>query len=97
MNNVLSRKQLGIPVSYTHLDVYKRQALTPAISLITSPAIISPTTDGTNATLPGISRLSVHLCSAPGGHMQLVRQLIDISSIGLVGCSSCLLYTSRCV
>ena len=49
---------------------------------------INPTTDGTNATLPGISLRSVHLCFAPGGQIQFVRQLIDISSSGLVGCSS---------
>ena len=63
-------------VSYTHLDVYKRQAM------------INPATAGTNATLPGISLRSVHLCLAPGGQMQFVRQPIDISSFGLVGCSS---------
>ena len=57
-------------------------------SFTTSPAMISPATDGTNATLPGISRRSVHLCSAPGGQIQFVLQLIAISSIGLVGCSS---------
>ena len=57
-------------------------------SFTTSPAMISPTTDGTNATLPGMSRRSVHLCAAPGGQMQWVRQLMDISSIGLVGTSS---------
>ena len=28
--------------------------------------MISPATDGTKATLPGISRRSVHLCFAPG-------------------------------
>ena len=28
------------------------------------------------------------LCFAPGGHIQFVLQLIAISSIGLVGCSS---------
>ena len=58
------------------------------MSCTTSPAMISPATDGTNARLPGISLRSVHLCSAPGGQMQLVLQLIDISSIGLVGFSS---------
>ena len=57
-------------------------------SFTTSPAMISPATGGTNATLPGISRRSVHLCSAPGGQIQFVLQLIAISSIGLVGCSS---------
>ena len=50
-------------------------------SFTTSPAIISPTTDGTNATLPGISLLSVHLCSAPGGQIQWFLQLIAMSSI----------------
>ena len=39
-------------------------------SLMTSDAMISPTTDGTNAVEPGIARRSVHLCSAPGGQMQ---------------------------
>ena len=57
-------------------------------SLTTSPAIISPATDGTNATLPGMSLRSVHLCFAPGGQIQFVRQLMYISSIGLVGFSS---------
>ena len=42
----------------------------------------------TNAVLPGISRRSVHLCCAPGGQIQCVRQDMDISSMGRVGCSS---------
>ena len=57
-------------------------------SFTISPAISRPATAGTNAVLPGISRRSVHLCCAPGGHIQCVRQLMDISSIGLIGCSS---------
>ena len=57
-------------------------------SFTTSPAINSPAMDGTNATLPGISLRSVHLCFVPGGQIQCVRQLIDISSSGLVGFSS---------
>ena len=56
-------------------------------SLMTSPARISPATDGTNAILPGISRRSVHLWTVPGGQTQCDRQLILISSIGLIGCS----------
>ncbi len=51
-------------------------------SFTTSPAMINPATDGTYATLPGMSRRSVHLCAAPGGQMQFVLQLMDISSIG---------------
>ena len=31
-------------------------------SFTTSPAMISPATDGTNAVLPGIALFSVHLC-----------------------------------
>ena len=59
----------------------------PVRSFMTSPAIISPTTDGTNAVEPGISLLSVHFRWAPGGQMQFVLQLIDMSSMGLVGSS----------
>ena len=51
---------------------------------MTSPAMISPATEGTKERLPGMSLRSVHLCCAPGGQMQLVRQLLAISSIGLV-------------
>ena len=41
-----------------------------ARSFITSPATISPTTDGTNAVEPGISRRTVHFLAVPGGQMQ---------------------------
>lgn len=50
--------------------------------------MISPATDGTNAVLPGIALLSVHLCFAPGGQIQFVLQLFAISSLGLIGISS---------
>ena len=59
-----------------------------ARSLTTSPAMIRPATDGTKAVLPGMSRRSVHLCFAPGGQMQWLRQLMDMSSMGRVGISS---------
>ena len=39
-------------------------------SLMTSDAMIRPTTDGTKALEPGMSLRSVHLCAAPGGQMQ---------------------------
>ena len=54
---------------------------------MTSDAMMRPTTDGTKALEPGMSRRSVHLWAAPGGQMQWARQLMDISSMGLVGCS----------
>ena len=57
-------------------------------AMMTSPAMIRPATEGTKAVLPGMSRRSVHLCSAPGGQIQFVRQLLAISLIGLVGSSS---------
>ena len=80
-----------ISKSITILSDYKSNycaLFTPVKSFITSPAIIRPATEGTKATLPGIFLFSVHLCSAPGGHIQSVLQIMDISSIGRVGFSS---------
>ena len=57
-------------------------------SLTTSPAIISPTTDGTNALLPGIWRRAVHFLCVPGGQMQCERQLISSVSSGFIASSS---------
>ena len=54
---------------------------------MTSPAMISPATDGTNALLPGISLRTVHVLSVPGGQIQLVLQLISKSSSGRIGFS----------
>ena len=42
------------------------------MSCTTSPAMISPATDGTNARLPGISLRSVHLCSAPEPNLTIL-------------------------
>lgn len=39
-------------------------------SFITSPAIISPTTGGTNALLPGICLRTLHFLFVSGGQMQ---------------------------
>ena len=57
-------------------------------SFTTSPAMIRPTTDGTNAVEPGISLRSVHFLAVPGGQMQCSLQLMDISSNGRIGGSS---------
>ena len=53
---------------------------------MTSPAMINPTTGGTNALLPGIWCLTVHFL-VPGGQTQCALQLIDISSCGVIGVS----------
>ena len=36
-NSHWSRLCISLPVSYTHLDVYKRQPLRPTVSFINSP------------------------------------------------------------
>lgn len=56
-------------------------------SFTTSPAIISPATEGTKATEPGIARRSVHLYPASGGQIQFSRQLFSMSSFGVSGSS----------
>ena len=64
----------------------RHSAHLPHRSLTTSPAMISPATEGTNAVEPGISLRTVHF-RVPGGQMQCFRQLMDGSSSGRVGCS----------
>jgi hypothetical protein len=49
--------------------------------------MISPTTEGTKATEPGMSLLSVQWRFVPGGQMQWARQLMLRSSSGLSGFS----------
>lgn len=56
-------------------------------SLMTSPAKIKPATEGTNETLPGIDRRSVHFRSVPGGQIQLVLHEFEQSSISFIGSS----------
>ena len=80
---VFSNIQLTEHAGYS-LIRYNQQAVR---SLMISPAMISPTTDGTKAVDPGISRLWVHFLTVPGGQMQCCLQLIDISSRGLTGFS----------
>ena len=46
--------------------------------------MIRPATAGTNAVLPGTCLRWVHLRAVPGGQMQFWRQLIAISSIGVM-------------
>ena len=56
-----------------------------ARSLTTSPATIRPTAAAAKALLPGTCRRCVHLRAVPGGQMQCVRQLMDMSSSGVMG------------
>jgi hypothetical protein len=59
----------------------------PIISLITSPAIIRPTTEGTKAVLPGTCLRFAHVRAAPGGQIQFDLQLFEQSSKGWIGFS----------
>ena len=54
-------------------------------SFTTSPAMINPAAAGTKALLPGTCRRCVHLRAVPGGQMQCVLQLMDMSSSGVMG------------
>jgi len=56
-------------------------------SFTTSAAIISPATDGTNATLPGIWRRVVHRRVVPGGQTHPAAQLASSVSRGVSGFS----------
>lgn len=54
-------------------------------SLITSPAIMSPTTDGTKEILPGTDRRASQFRALPGGQIHSLPQPPCIT--GLIGCS----------
>ena len=56
-------------------------------SLITSPAIISPATDGTNEILPGICRRIKQVRAAPFGQTQWLAQLFSSVTTGVIGSS----------
>ena len=56
----------------------------PAEILTTSPAEDESAAAGTKALLPGTWRRWVHFRAVPGGRMQWARQLMDISSIGVM-------------
>ena len=56
-----------------------------SISFITSPAIMSPTTEGTKETDPGTLRLAVHVLAVPGGQMQFSLQPAAGSTAGGIG------------
>ena len=68
-------------------DIYRSPQSKCVRSLMTSPAMINPTTEGTNAVEPGISRRSVHYLAMSGGQMQWFRQLMAASSTGRIGFS----------
>ena len=55
-----------------------------ARSFTTSAASSKPAAAGTKALLPGIARRCVHFLAVPGGQMQCARQLIAISSTGVI-------------
>ena len=56
-------------------------------SLMTSPAMISPATDGTNAVDPGVLLLPVPFRSAPGIPSPSSAEPVDGSAKGVIGSS----------
>ena len=84
------------PVSYTHLDVYKRQAhpcanianMTVVVNMITSPSFtqIEPVCQGSSFTLPLTSTNGITGIWSPA-----------INNTNTTLYTFCLLYTSRCV
>ena len=83
----------GHAVSYTHLDVYKRQILLSASNAFALfPSMITViTTERDMATkIPTHSRKSASPPLAP-------RAILTASAISPAAISICLLYTSRCV
>ena len=82
-----------MPVSYTHLDVYKRQALTPADVL---PRHLMHEQRGVAPVQVMSERLKV-----PSEHRELAviccREHLNVHRIDELKPSTCLLYTSRCV
>ena len=90
---------VAIPVSYTHLDVYKRQAQT-SFSYRVDPGgqvLLTATRSGNGgATAPdAIATLTFRALAAGAAHIDL----ITIAPVGAGGATinTCLLYTSRCV
>ena len=80
----VNKKRQGKRTVVAHCCPY---SISPIRSFTTSPAMISPTTDGTKALLPGTCRRWVHLRAVPGGQMQWVLQLFAMSSFGAMGFS----------
>ena len=95
-----------MPVSYTHLDVYKRQVLI-ALGLPVSRGLNIPGVEGDGVLyalnfLKDVKRNSFHFEGSPtvivvgGGNvaMDVARSAVRC---GAAGVKVCLLYTSRCV
>ena len=65
-----------IPVSYTHLDVYKRQELTWLVSYVIKTAVAAiPATAVANVKRSFVINLVVRECACAHGHVKSIRSL----------------------
>ena len=89
----------SLPVSYTHLDVYKRQAILadfqrqilPAVTQWNHPGFMAYF--GTSASTPGIlAELLIAAMNTNGLHWKTSPAVAELEQVSI-----CLLYTSRCV
>ena len=92
-----------IPVSYTHLDVYKRQPMgrvlmsyfaSKYVRLVTGFQV-HDTTAGFKCYRRCVLECPLESCDVSGAETQLAAALHDEEAVGKL--SVCLLYTSRCV
>ena len=96
------KRNAGLPVSYTHLDVYKRQPYPLMLSGLTLHYIHEKREECGLLTENHKKRITGTACEntkQKGGlFMRFVNRKVALVGTGLVGMSyACLLYTSRCV
>ena len=105
LQDALGYEVATFPVSYTHLDVYKRQALTTAgvIDLVAAfgqpPGhFVMPSVkyDRREESLRYRADISPAVAPSPEQFGQMVGMLVRLAAIN-AQVNACLLYTSRCV
>ena len=87
------------PVSYTHLDVYKRQAVNDSstgasIVVFGTPYVVDDSYD--NAVSGNNADMFKDVITSMTGNVELASSVIPVKDYTLSNIT-CLLYTSRCV
>ena len=92
------------PVSYTHLDVYKRQTQNDETVAVQSAANLDTVTFGTGcfwcteAVFQQVEGVISVESGYAGGHVDNpTYEQVGTGATGHAECLNCLLYTSRCV